>query len=202
MSKFIKTWGTIAALVLVAGVVSAETYTVDTKTSQVKWLGKKVTGQHDGTVDLKSGELTVTKGKVVGGKIEIDMSSIKVLDITDPETNGKLVGHLKSDDFFSVEKNPTALFTIASVQPIAGGKPGEPNSTVSGSLSIKGMTHPLSFPATIVVTKGALSATATAVKVDRTLYDIRYGSGKFFQGLGDKVINDEFLLDFALSARK
>jgi polyisoprenoid-binding protein YceI len=200
--KKLKALGVALGLVMVAGLASAETYKVDPATSQLKWLAKKVTGQHNGTVDIKSGELKVEKGMLTGGKVDVDMNSIKVLDLTDADSNAKLTGHLKSNDFFAVEKNPTSTFEIKTVKAISGAKAGEANATIDGVLTIKGIAKPLSFPAIVAITKNSVSASAVGVKVDRTAYDIRYGSGKFFQGLGDKVIYDEFTLDITLNAKK
>jgi polyisoprenoid-binding protein YceI len=110
----------------------------------------------------------------------------------------RLEGHLKADDFFGVEKFPTANFVITKVTPAAAaGK-----LTVSGNLTIKGITKPISFPATLAVKGNSLSAVAKGVKVDRTKYDIRYGSKSFFDSIGDKAIDDEFTLDITLVASK
>jgi polyisoprenoid-binding protein YceI len=181
---------------------SAAKYKVDVPASKVEWVGKKVTGQHNGQVKLKSGELAVMGNAVTGGNIVIDMASITNEDLKDAEYNSKLTGHLKSDDFFGVAKHPTATFKITKVEPIANAKGTEANQKVTGDLTIKGMSHPLTFPATITVANGKAEANAKDVKIDRTLYDIRYGSGKFFQGLGDKVIYDDFLISFNIVAKK
>jgi polyisoprenoid-binding protein YceI len=178
-------------LMLFATVASAESLKVDTKASKIAWVGKKVTGQHNGSVDIKKGSVMVEKGLLTGGQFEVDMTSIKVLDL-EGESNGKLAGHLKSDDFFGVEKHPIATFTIKNVK----------DGVVSGDLTIKGITNPLAFPADIKISKGKFTAMAKDVKIDRTLYDVRYGSGKFFDNLGDKVIYDEFILDLSLIAGK
>lgn len=178
-------------LMLMAGAAFCQTLKVNTEKSKVEWVGKKVTGQHNGTVAVKSGEVKVEKGALAGGSFEIDMTSIEVLDLKGGSKEN-LTGHLKSDDFFSVEKFPGAEFAITKVD----------GSTVTGNLTIKGITHPLSFPAEIKVAKGKMEAVAKGVSVDRTHYDIRYGSGKFFQGLGDKLIDDTFTLDITLVAGK
>lgn len=185
-----------------ASVKGVSTYKVVSEQSDVKWLGKKVTGSHNGVIQLKNGELKVTDNAVTGGSFVIDMTTIKDLDLTDPEYNGKLIGHLKSPDFFDVDKNPTSTFEITKVSPITNAKPGEPNATIDGNLTIKGATHPLSFPATIAVTADTVMAAAKDIKVDRTLYDIRYGSKKFFEKIGDKAINDEFWISVSLTAKK
>lgn len=176
-------------------------YTVDAKASKLEWQAEKVTGKHNGTLALQNGTLEVSGDQLTGGTFTVDMTSLKVLDVQNEGMNAKLTGHLKSDDFFSVEKNPTATFTITSVAPIKGAAAGQPNYTVNGDLTIKGMSKPLAFPATVSVKDGQATATGTA-KVDRTLYDIRFRSAKFFSDLGDKMINDDFTVTFNVVARK
>jgi polyisoprenoid-binding protein YceI len=177
-------------------------YKVLVDQSEVKWTGKKVTGMHTGTIQLKSGEIMTLGAIPTGGSFVIDMSTIKDADLTDPGYNAKLVGDLKSDNFFGVDKNPTSTFEITDLSAIAHPKPGEPNYNIKGDLTIKGVTHPVSFAALITMDGDMLKATAKGIKVDRTLYNIRYGSKKFFKSIGDKAISDEFLLDVALVAKK
>ena len=177
---------------------TSATYQVDAKTSEVRWLAKKVTGQHNGVVPVKSGQLKVANNSITGGKIVIDMTGITPLDTQ----SDKLTNHLKSDDFFGVEKFPTSTFEITGVKAIAGAKAAEPNVQVEGKLTVKGISHPLSFPATITIADKSLKASAQGVKVDRTLYNVRYGSGKFFENLGDKTIEDIFTIDFDLNAAR
>jgi polyisoprenoid-binding protein YceI len=179
----------------------ARTYNVETSKSEVKWNAKKVTGEHYGDITLKSGQLQVDKNKVTGGTFVIDMTSLTVEDIKDAGSNGKLVGHLKSDDFFSVDKHPSATFTITEVSPIAKAAAGQPNHNVKGNLTIKGITNPVSFPATITVKDGIATAKAD-VTVDRTKYDIRYRSSNFFENLGDKAIYDEFTVSLNVTAKQ
>ncbi len=180
---------------------AAAVYEVDTKTTELRWVGKKVTGQHNGTIRAKSGQILVKDGAVTGGNVVIDMPSIAVSDLTG-DSNGKLTGHLKSDDFFSVDKHPTAEYVITGVRPILNAKEGGSNSIVSGNLTIKGATHPLEFEAAIQMQGDTATAKASGVKIDRTLYNIRYGSGKFFENLGNKAIEDTFTLDFDIAAKK
>lgn len=168
-----------------------KTIELDPASSSVDWIGKKITGQHHGTLNVKSGKVDVKGSELVGGTFEIDMTSLKVLDITDPENNGKLLGHLKSDDFFSIEKFPTATFVIKSVKPQIG---KDTTHVISGDLTIKGKTNPIEFPARLKAT-GAKFEGSASIAVDRTRWDIKYRSGKFFADLGDKVINDNFNLD-------
>ncbi|WP_034256711.1 YceI family protein [Adhaeribacter aquaticus] len=180
--------------------VAANTYKVDVNQSNMAWEGKKVTGQHNGTIKLANGALQVDKNKVVGGTVEIDMNSIVNLDLTDKEYNGKLIGHLKSDDFFSVEKHPRATFKITNVTPVKGAKAGAANYNVNGILTIKGISNPVTFPATVAVNGNSLTAKSEAVVLDRTKWDIRYGSKSFFANIGDKAINDDFTVQFNLVA--
>jgi polyisoprenoid-binding protein YceI len=179
----------------------AKTFTIDQSGSKVAWIAKKVTGEHNGTVAIKSGELKVENGVVSAGKFVLDMNTITVLDMpAEDEYNVKLTGHLKSADFFSVETAPESTFEIASVETIAGAAAGQPNCNVKGNLTIKGITKAITFPATIQVDETGVNAQAK-FDIDRTEWDIKYGSGKFFQGLGDKMINDAFTVDFSIVAK-
>lgn len=170
-----------AIALVVAVTANAQTKTVKAGESKVTWKGYKVTGSHEGTVNLKSGELEFKDDKLVGGSFVVDMTSIGATDL-EGEYKGKLDGHLKSEDFFGVDKYPTAKLQITKA--VAKGK----NSyTVTANLTIKKATHTVTFDMSVYGSK----ATAT-LKVDRTKYDIRYGSGSFFDNLGDKTIYDEF----------
>jgi polyisoprenoid-binding protein YceI len=189
------------AITEVSAPAKGRVYNAVVEKSEVKWNGKKVAGEHFGTIGVKSGNLVINKNKVTGGKFVIDMNSITVTDITDPEYNGKLVGHLKSDDFFSVEKHPTATFELKSLAPIAKAAAGKPNYKVNGLLTIKGITKPVQFPATITVKDGVANAKAD-VTVNRAQYDVKYGSESFFGSLGDKAIMDDFTVSFNVTAKQ
>lgn len=172
--------------------IKSVTYTVDAAKSTITWVGKKVTGSHNGTVSLKSGTLIFDGKKLVQGGFIIDMNSIK-----DADGSAKLEGHLKADDFFGVAKFPAAQFVITKVTGSGA------NVTVTGDLTIKGITKPLSFPATVSVNAdGTVSALAGKIVVDRTKYDIRYGSKSFFDSIGDKAIDDNFEIAVKLVAKK
>ena len=161
--------------------VEVETKQVKTSESTVTWKGYKVTGSHYGTINLQSGSLSFDGDKLVGGEFVVDMSSLISTDL-EGEYKGKLEGHLKSDDFFGVEKHPTSALVFTDVK--ANGK----NSyEVTGNLTIKGITNAVTFDVSVYGSK----ATAT-MKVDRSQYNVRYGSGSFFDNLGDKTIYDEF----------
>ena len=154
---------------------------VKTDKSEVVWKGYKVTGSHEGTIAIQSGSLTFEDEKLTGGKFVMDMTTINTTDL-EGKYKEKLDGHLKSDDFFGVTNHPTATLVFKEVT--ASGKNAY---TVTGDLTIKGKTSPISFTISIYGSKATAS-----LKVDRTKYDVRYGSTSFFDGLKDKAIYDEF----------
>lgn len=173
---------------------------VDNAASTVYWTGKKVTGEHTGTIDIKEGYIMMTDGVPTSATITMDMKTIVVTDITDPKTNGDLVGHLNSPDFFNVSEFASGTFVAKTIKPIAGAKEREPNYTLTGTLTLKGITKDISFPAYISVKDGKLTANGK-LTFDRAKYDIRYGSGSFFDDLGDKVIYDDVELSFVLGTK-
>lgn len=158
--------------------------------SNVEWVGRKVTGSHNGTIAIKEGEIILNDGKIVGGKFVVDTTSIKVLDITDPATNAQFAGHLASDDFFSSEKFPEASFEITSTN----------GNHIDGNLTIKGITHPIGFDAEANAEGGLLMAIAR-IKIDRTKYDMKFRSGNFFRNLGDTLIYNDFELNVRVTAK-
>lgn len=172
---------TVFGFTAVANPIDGEKKAIKTGESTVTWKAYKVTGSHTGTIDLKSGALEFDGDKLVGGEFIVDMTTINTTDLQG-DYKSKLDGHLHSDDFFSTASNPTSTLVFTKVE--ASGK----NSyQVTGNLTIKGITKPVTFDVSIYGSK----ATAT-VKVDRTKYDVKYGSGSFFDNLGDKTIYDEF----------
>ncbi|MGS2763914.1 YceI family protein [Sinomicrobium sp. M5D2P9] len=154
---------------------------VDVTTSKVTWKGYKVTGSHEGVINLKEGSLVFEGDKLTGGQFVVDMTSLTSTDL-EGDSRGKLDGHLKSDDFFGVETHPTSNLVITKVKAT-----GKNAYEVTGDLTIKGKTHPVNFDLSIYGNKAT-----GALKVDRTKYGIEFNSGNFFQNLGDKVIYDEF----------
>jgi polyisoprenoid-binding protein YceI len=158
--------------------------------SNIDWVGKKVTGAHNGTIAVKVGELILNDGKLTGGKFIIDTTSIKILDVTDPATNAQFAGHLASDDFFATEKYPEALLKINSVS----------GKHIEGDLTIKGITHPVTFDAAVNVNGDILVATGKLV-IDRTKYGMKFRSGNFFKDLGDTLIYNDFELNVSLTAK-
>lgn len=184
-------------LAAIAGNPVKQKVAVDTKNSKMEWIAEKVTGKHWGTVNIKSGSFEMDGEKLTGGTFDIDMTTIKVVDIEDKETNAKLTGHLMSDDFFSVENHNTAQFVITKVKEKEG-KNGN-NYEITGDLTIKGITKAITFPARISMKDNQMKAYAS-LDVDRTKWDVRYGSGSFFDDLGDRTIYDEFNIKLDLTA--
>lgn len=191
-----KLTGTITLVAILAMQVLAADYKLDKSNSTVKWSGKKVTGEHYGTIDLNSGNLEVADNKIKSGTFQMEMTTIVCEDITNESTNKKLVGHLKSDDFFSVEKHPVSTLVIKEVKHKVGN-----THSFTGQLTIKGITHPITFDAEVNLSGQKLKANGK-IEVDRTLYDIKFRSGKFFSDLGDNLIYDTFTLDFDVVATK
>ncbi|TNF01043.1 MAG: YceI family protein [Deltaproteobacteria bacterium] len=174
---------------------AATSFKVETKKSHLKWTGKKVTGKHFGKVSVKSGELKFEGNDLKGGEFLIDMTSITVDDLTNQEWNTKLVNHLKNDDFFSVDKHKEAKVTIKSVTL------GKGVYNVTADLTIKGITKPVYFDADIQMKKDVVTAKAN-ITINRTLWNVKYGSGKFFKDLGDKMIYDDVEIEVNLTAKK
>ena len=182
------------------GFAKEESFNVDVKQSKLEWHGKKVTGEHNGLINIKGGLLQFKDNMLVGGEFEIDMKTIVNLDLESEEWNTKLVNHLKSDDWFSVEKFPTATLNITEVKSYEDEK-SDANYWVKGDLTIKGKTNPIEFAAKVEKTEEGVTGSATMV-VDRSKFDVRYGSGSFFEGLGDKLIYDDFNMKISLTAAK
>jgi len=169
---------------------SAQNYTVDVQKSKVKWLGTKVTGKHNGSLLIKSGEMTVKEEKIASGTFIIDMNSIVCEDLEDAGYNQKLVGHLKSDDFFGVATYPEAKLVVTKATVFKNNQ-----ADVRGDFTIKNKTNSILF----TVTRSGDKFVAK-ITIDRSKFDVRYGSNSFFDNLGDKAISDEFVLDVDLFA--
>jgi len=172
----------LLVITLSASTLNAQTYMADVKNSTLKWHGEKVTGEHFGTISLKEGMLEMMNDQISKGRFVIDMASITCTDLTDAGYNAKLVGHLKSDDFFGVAKHPEAVIEILKSTRFVNNE-----VTVDANLTIKNITHPITFK----VKRDGMAYNAEIV-VDRSKYDVRYGSGSFFDNLGDNMIYDDF----------
>ncbi len=187
-------------MVMATSVFAADVYKIDTKASSVAWKGSKKMGSfHVGSIVMKEGSVTLDKkGQLSAGNFVIDMATIANEDLKDsPEYQKKLVGHLSSEDFFNVAKFPTAVFKVTSVT-----AKSKEEALVKGDLTMIGKTNAIEFPVKLSADKGVVTGEAN-VKVDRTKWGLKYGSGNFFKELaGDKIINDEFELTLKLVAKK
>jgi polyisoprenoid-binding protein YceI len=171
-------------------------FKIQQTSSTVNWTGKKVLGLHTGSIDIVNGFIEITDNIIAGGEIQIDMTSIVITDIEDKKTNQHFLAHLLNDDFFSVDKFQTAKLTLTGSSKIEINK-----FKIDGNLTIKDIPHPISFISSIEIFTDTLHSLGEVV-IDRTLYNIRYGSGKFIDNLGDKLIYDDFVLQFKLIAQK
>lgn len=159
---------------------------INVEKSVVKWTGYKVTGQHEGTISLQSGALIFEGNKLTGGKFVMDMTTINTTDI-EGAYKAKLDGHLKSNDFFGVKKHKEALLNFTSV------KQNGNKYYIKGDLTIKGITNEITFELELFK-----DYAVTKLKIDRTKFDVKYGSASFFDGLKDRAIYDEFDLSVKL----
>jgi polyisoprenoid-binding protein YceI len=175
-----------------SGAVTAAAIKTDLSKSTFEWKGSKITGSsHNGTLAIKEAQLDMEGSRITGGKVTIDMTSLVNLDLTDADYNKKLVTHLKSEDFFDVAKFPEATLTIKG-----GMIQKDGTYKVDGDLKIKSETHPVTFMATVAPDR---KSAQTILNIDRTTWAIKYGSGKFFKNLGDKMISDNMELTVKLA---
>ncbi len=183
-------------LLLIAFTVSAQKeMNANSEKSTISWKGFKPTGSHYGSIMLKKGSFIVESDQIVGGEFTIDMTTITDLDMpADNEYNIKLVTHLKSEDFFGVEKHPTAHFKITKTE-------NKGNKTlIHGDLTIKKKTNPVSFLATTSIKNNVLNLKSDTFKIDRSKWDIKYKSKSFFDDLADKFIYDDMEISLEIEA--
>lgn len=177
----------------VAGVSStiSRTFSVDTAASTVKWEGSKLAGTHHGVVAVFGGEVAVENGVIQNGSVNINLSTIKELDV-DAKRAAKLEKHLKAPDFFNVTEYPMASIAVTSVK----------DGVVMADLTIKGKTKSIDFPATVEVTEDKVIV-AAKFTINRTDYGIVHGSGNFFTDLTkEKIISDDISFDVKIEAKK
>jgi len=184
-------------LVLIAFSVSAQTTMItSSENSTINWKGFKPTGEHYGTIMLKNGNFNVEGNQIKGGEFTIDMTTIVDLDMpADNEYNAKLVKHLKSEDFFGVEKHPTANFKITKIE-----KKGD-KSLIHGDLTIKNKSNPVSFLAEVDFSNDVLTLKSETFKIDRSKWDIKYKSKSFFENLADNFIYDDMEISIEVEAK-
>ncbi len=174
----------------------AEVFKVDAAKSKIAWVGQNVAGgKHTGEIAISKGNLTLDGDKLVNGDFVVDIASISVTDLSGDRAT-RLADHLRSEDFFDAPKFPEAKFKITKVSGTGS------NISITGDLTIKEITKSVTFPAVLHKSGDTVHATAKGVKIDRTQFDVKYRSGNFFSGLGDRAISDEFQLDIELFAAK
>ena len=175
----------------------ASEYKVDAAASQIMWEGAKPTGTHHGTIKIASGTVHINEGKVEAGNFVIDMNSINDEDL-EGDQKANLEAHLKGTvegkegDFFNVKEFPTATFEMTGIE----------NNMVKGNLTIKNKTNAIEFPATVTMEGDKMMLKSEAFEIDRTKWDVNYGSKSIFPNLGDKFINDTMKITVSLVATK
>lgn len=180
-------------------VQNAVTYVVNTEASNIKWEGAKFTGDtHQGTISVQDGELMVTGDQITAGRFIIDMQTINVTDLEAGSGKEKLEGHLKNDDFFSVDTYPTATFELVSLEPATGTEGA--THMITGNLTMKDQTRSITFPANVSVSGNQLTATSPAFVIDRTQWGVAYGSNSVAGIAKDKAIKDEIGLQLDVRA--
>lgn len=187
-----------------------QAFVANTNESSVEWQGWKPTGNHYGTIAITNGKLKVSEGEIVGGNFTIDMTSINVVDLTDPEDNANLTGHLKSADFFEVSTFPESVFKITGVKAIDGTtidktkEKGDlvPTHAITGNLTMKDITKSITFNAKVDMSQNQIKAQTNQFYIDRAQWNVRYGSKSFFDDLKDNFINDEMGITITLVTNK
>jgi polyisoprenoid-binding protein YceI len=163
---------------------------IDPLESRLEWVGRNLLNKHHGQIALKRGKLHFVQGEVAGGEVTLDMRSMTCQDLAGDPLHDVLIAHLKSHDFFDVDLYPEARFVITSTQRAADASPGAPNLTVHGELELKGVSRAVEFVATTGITAEGKAAVQSAFAIDRTQWNVIYGSGKYFRNLGGHLVND------------
>lgn len=173
---------------------------VSSEKSKICWTGRNLANFHTGHLKLKSGKIKLSDGILTGGRFSIDMQSIICEDLTDKGMNRGLITHLLSADFFEVSKYPEADFEITGSELLKNVSPGAPNYIITGNLTIKGITNEIKFNCVAGWnTKGLFFAQA-AFEIDRTRWNVMYGSGRFFERLGMHLVNDFVTIQLFITA--
>jgi len=182
-----------------SGLPEEGTYTVDLDQSVIEWIGRNPNTKHYGTLRLSKGEITVKDGKV-GGTLEIDMNSIKNINLEGDDMQPVLISHLKSDDFFFVKMFPKAYFEIQSVTPVREPHLSAPNFEVRGAFELRGLRREITFPATVNPLAEGGATVEAHFDIDRTQWDVIYGSSRFFKHLGMHLVFDLISIELRITA--
>jgi len=177
-------------------------YRIDAEKSVVEWSGRNINNRHHGRIAISGGEVVLANGRPVSGRFVLDMNTITNLDLQDEGWRGMLLRHLKSEDFFDVERYPTATFELRAASTIAAATPGTANVEISGSLTIKETAHSIRFPAIIAAQEDGTLKAQAAFELDRTLWNVCYGSGKLYERLGMHLVNDLISIELFIVARE
>jgi len=177
-------------------------YAVNTTTSLVRWTGRNLFNHHHGTLRLAGGHLEVDHGLLQSARFVVDMATIACDDLDDPDMNALLIRHLRDDDFFAVDRFPTAECAITTAEPVPDASHGTPNYTLRGTLTLRGVTRPIAFPAVIAAADTGQLTGQAQFEFDRTQFGSHYGSGRLFAFLGPHVVNDHVHLHVKLHATK
>ena len=188
-------WSTFSLTIALFGCLSAnDTLHIDLEKAQVNWIGRKITGEHTGNIQLFNGWVIMEKNVIKGGIFTFDMTSISNTDIESPQWKRKLEDHLKAEDFFYVDSFPHAILEIKGEKPLSKDD-STSNKQILADLTIRGFVHEINFPFTLNKTPNYFAAEGK-IDIDRTNYNIQYRSSKFVEGLGDKLIYDNFTVQF------
>jgi polyisoprenoid-binding protein YceI/rhodanese-related sulfurtransferase len=177
-------------------------FVIDVETSVVRWTGRNLFNHHHGTLKLAGGRIEVHHGDLKAASFTLDMNSIVDEDLVDPDYNALLIRHLRDDDFFAVDRFPTAEFICERAEPLPACTDGTPNFMLDGFMTLRGVTKPLSFPAVIAAADADHLTGQAQFEIDRTQFGSLYGSGRLFAFLGKHVVNDHVHLHVKLHAKR
>lgn len=190
------------APVLAPATVRDGVYRIDAEKSVLEWTGRNINNRHHGRIAIFGGEVVLANGRPVSGSVVLDMNTITNLDLQDEGWRNMLLRHLKSEDFFDVERYPTATLELRGSAAIAETTPGTPNLEIAGLLTIKGATRSICFPAIIAAQEDGTLKAQAAFNLDRTLWNVCYGSGRFYERLGMHLVNDLISIELFIVARE
>lgn len=173
---------------------------VDCSQSRLEWIGRNIGKRHHGTINIKEGEIRIANGTLSGGALCLDMGSMRNMDLQDSVLNSLLIRHLSSDDFFDVKNYPTAKFEIAECSTIEDAAPGSPNYAIRGTLTIKDVSREIQIKASVAPGENSSVMAHSFFDIDRTLWNVSYGSGKLFEKLGMHLVDDTISLELFLTA--
>jgi polyisoprenoid-binding protein YceI/rhodanese-related sulfurtransferase len=174
------------------------THPINPQKTRIEWTGRNLMSAHSGTIKLQAGSIEVRNGHPVRGTFTFDMNSIENTDVQDPKMRELLVWHLKSDDFFDVQHFPVAELELTKVTPLPAARAGSPNYEMEGKLTLKGVTAEISLPAMVAPTADGVLGADAHFDIDRTRWNVLYGSGKFYEKLGKNLVNDDISLALKL----